>query len=521
VQLGSIIIFLLPSLLSLLSLFLVKIKGTDHFYHEAIITAIKSNDKKFIKENPFIIGPNIMAYPQLLHWFLSFFNNKHISKYAFYINIFSTIGSSISLLWFLQALFRGGYLIKADDSIYFLTGLAYAVFPSNYDMVNAKNTGISARGIGLFMGQLYLYFICYYALNHSIAILLFAIPVCIVILLSSTFAIQFILFFTPIIAVVTKDFFLLVPLAAALLIFFITSPSFFVNFFKGQYNHKYLYSKYLAQRYILASRFSIWRDLFYDFWVKLANKNLTTVEKLKYITSNSIFTVLISMPLVVFGLFCIITIPDIPLFLTYFSLVCVSTFIITSFRPTRFLGEPERYLEFGIGFFCIIATIGSYHYHLTFQLIIYYSIFFVWLRLMFYIYYIRKNKNVHKRNLALEAKLTIEEIDFKKPKNILSNSTQISKILLSSKWQVFWHPLYQPNVGSYHFIDLFSESYDYIAEQKLINIIKEFEINFFLCDCSFLRSKDVFLNNLKTKISIKEINRYGDDLILFETCPKN
>jgi hypothetical protein len=149
-------IYLIPSIVAVISLLLVNIKGTDHYYHELIIGAIKKNKSKFILSNPNIIGDNVMAYPQFLHWILSFFNINKITKYALWINLLSTIMSSIFLFLFINSIIdfsEDSFWISNKSQIILLTGLAYISFPFNYDMVNAKNSGISARGLGLFLGH--------------------------------------------------------------------------------------------------------------------------------------------------------------------------------------------------------------------------------------------------------------------------------------------------------------------------------------------------------------------------------
>lgn len=51
-----IYVYLIPSIVAIISLLLVNIKGTDHYYHELIIGAIKKNKSKFILSNSNIIG---------------------------------------------------------------------------------------------------------------------------------------------------------------------------------------------------------------------------------------------------------------------------------------------------------------------------------------------------------------------------------------------------------------------------------------------------------------------------------
>lgn len=519
-------IYLIPSIVAVISLLLVNIKGTDHYYHELIIGAIKKNKSKFILSNPNIIGDNVMAYPQFLHWILSFFNINKITKYALWINLLSTIMSSIFLFLFINSIIdfsEDSFWISNKSQIILLTGLAYISFPFNYDMVNAKNSGISARGIGLFLGQLYLYLISCFIITNNYLLLIPIVPITIIILVSSAFAIQFVLFSTPLIAIFCLQPVLIAPLLFSVIIIYFFSPAYFKMFFLGQFTHKKLYSKYLAERYILKARYSIWRDLIYDFWKILLNKKVSIIDKLKYISTNSIVVVISSMPFILLAICYIIYSNNITYFIIYPAIATFVIFILTTFRKTRFLGEPERYLEFAFGYYSFIAALVFFEYRIIYYALLAYSILFVISRLAFYVNYARKNKNVIGRNHAEEAKFyLIDLINDEKllDVNVLSNSTQYSKVLLNTNWKTFWHPLFQEKVGSFHFIDLFKESYDFIDSEKIPNIINEFNVNYFLCDTLKINNdvNDFYELLIKNNITLEKLKTYDNDLILYKIC---
>ncbi len=520
-----LVIYLIPSIISIISLRLVKIQGTDQFYHELIIRAIKNNRNRFIKENPYIIGDNNMAYPQLLHWVLSFFPLKNIARNAIIINLFSTMISAISLFLFVNFIlaFPQFDFLENQKKVVLLTGLAYASFPFSYDMINAKNMGISARGIGLFLGQAYLYLISLYLITENLYFLALLIPISILIFFSSAFSMQFILFATPIISALSLNIYIFIPLLLAFFICYGLKP----HFFKGQFTHKKLYKLHLAERYILQTRFSIWRDLVYDFWILVFDKKVSMVEKIKYISSNSIVVVVSSMPFAILTLVYFIHNPTFP-FLFIPILSCFMVFLLTCFRNTRFLGEPERYLEFCLGYLSIVAALGCMVFPSLYWLLFGYSVLFIALRLFFYVYYSKTNRNVIRRDEVKEIKENLERIIDEKPNNsnnILSNSTQYAKILLNPKWKTFWHPLFQQNVGKYHFVDLFPESYDFISENVIPDLIADFSINYFLCDYTRVESsRKHFIEGLEKKgIVLDNVMTNTDDnnLILYKVCQKS
>ena len=527
-KLIHILIYLIPSIISLFSLLKVKINGTDHHYHALIINAIKRNKHHFVLSNPYIIGENRMSYPQLLHWLLSFFDFNKMTKYSLWINLFCTFLSSMLLLIFVSTMidYSSNILfLENKDKILILSGLAYISFPFNYDMVNAKNSGISARGLGLFLGQLYLYLISFYLITENITFLCLSVVVCSLILLSSAFAIQFLLFSTFLLSLFSLDLLILTPLTLSLVIIWFSSKKFFEMFFIGQFTHKKLYSKYFADLSILKHRYSIWRDFFYDFWVIIFNKKISLTDKLKYITSNSIVSVLISMPFVLLAItYVILNNDSIPFYLYIPGFVCFIIFVITTFRSTRFLGEPERYLEFAFGFYSIIVAITFFDYKWFYIVLLIYSVLFVITRLIFYISYSKTNTNVLSRNNVEGSKKIIEK-EIKKydsKQHVLSNSMQYSKILFNTKWKVFWHPIFQDKIGEYDFIDLYSDSITHIEESVLKSVINDFKINYFLCDFTAVKNKDEFFEQLENNnIKLKTLCEYNKDLILYKVCQKN
>ena len=100
------------------------------------------------------------------------------------------------------------------------------------------------------------------------------------------------------------------------------------------------------------SRYSIWRDFIYDFWVK---------KDKSYILSNPVIEILIGalpncLVLVYFPFSEVIN--DNKAQILYILLsASFFAFFVTSFRIGRFLGEPQRYIEFGIPFASILGVL--------------------------------------------------------------------------------------------------------------------------------------------------------------------
>ena len=120
-------------------------------------------------------------------------------------------------------------------------------------------------------------------------------------------------------------------------------PGYFLSYIRGQYNHKKIWIKHLAKIDLLKNRPSVYRDFIYDFYKK---------KNLKYFLTNPIIEVLTGFPLL---LALAYVRPEIfKNNIIIFS--AVACFIFTSFRVTRFLGEPQRYIEMALPMLVLMAV---------------------------------------------------------------------------------------------------------------------------------------------------------------------
>jgi len=247
--------------------------GSDHYYHIGIINGIRKNGHKFINKHPNLPYEKHFAYPQFFHWILSFVPKTFWIKYTFVIAITINILSLTIFCYFLRTIYPIVPVEISFHAFFFFSGIAYVLTPFTYSMWNAKNFGISVRGFGLLLGQLFLYFITwYYLYNNSLFLIgLFLISFCIV--LSSQFTFQFILLSSVFLFILYEYIiFLFIPVCA-ILIFIILMPKVSWNFLMGQFGHKFNYYRFIAPKGILKERYSIWRDFIWDFWLCLFQKH--------------------------------------------------------------------------------------------------------------------------------------------------------------------------------------------------------------------------------------------------------
>lgn len=482
------IIFLTPTIISLYSSLRVKIVGSDQVYHLLMIEAIKENGNSLIVSMPFFIGKNRHSYPQLLHWIFSYVEKDKILRLSKYFGAIGHFLSGIALYIFIHYYYfeTHGEHISSTRLIY--AGLIYACCPINYDLMNAKNMGFSARGIGLFLGQIFTYLTLLSIEQLSIQNIISSAIIISLIILTNVFAFQYVILFTIISTITFQNLIFLIPLFGGITFVFILNKKVASNYFIGQFYHKKLYSKYLAQIFILKLRPSVWGDFINGFYLKfkLFQINKLSLAKLfHYISTNPMVNLISGIPfLLVFVYLMSLKLVSKNNFETteIFVLITLFVFILISFRKTRFLGEPERYVEFSIG---ILAFILSTQNNILVYIMCLLSIAFILFRI-YYFSLISKAQNVEKGNSysgTFSREDDIQEVaQFLKTLHysnlkVICNLSESSKYIMSSKYQIFRHPLFQEYIGPFHFHEIYNDDYFMIRNHVLIQLIDYFKIH--------------------------------------------
>ena len=125
-----------------------------------------------------------------------------------------------------------------------------------------------SSGIGLVVGQVYLYLIIIFIISGSLWLLLPIFIVVFIILLLSQMATQLVILSLPFIVIIFKVPELLLLPFLSYLLFYLLMPKIAKNYIIGQFNHKRNYALFLAKIFILNKRPSIYRDFVYDFWIR-------------------------------------------------------------------------------------------------------------------------------------------------------------------------------------------------------------------------------------------------------------
>ncbi|MBN4072158.1 hypothetical protein JYT14_00350 [Flavobacteriales bacterium AH-315-E23] len=475
---------------------------SDNKIQLSIVDQIRSNNHRFILKHGSFLFCEKMIYPQFLFWLLSFLSMKNYKRAARYLFVLFHFLSAVAFIAFVLKLYpmMSPIIDLSLSEVLLYTGAVYILTPFSYNINNAKNTGISTRGLGLFLGQVVLYSTVLYIYSNDMSYLILSSLCMWLILIGSAFSLQMLLLVIPAWAIIEGDWIVAAPLLGALVFFFMTTPRYALNYVTGQFSFKIFYFKYLAKNILLTKRYSVWRDFIWDFWKIAFNKfrhNGRITKGLMYIYDNPAVTVIIGVP------FCILIITLEWSIASYNGikivehwrwlvslpiLLCFGAFILTSFRLTRFLGEPERYVEFATG---LIAVASLSWFRMAPELVTYVLVFCAILTIVQLIG-IRLRLKEKSQPGFFDDILQLEDY-FEKNEpgtvRILSNNNQISKLMISEKRQVFFGWPYSAKIGSFHFTEIY-KSDQYLKADKIVVVAKEFQIDYFVLDKEDLSPND-------------------------------
>ena len=168
-------------------------------------------------------------------------------------------------------------------------------------MNNARLYGLNARAFGLIL--VFVFFICVYFTEYegySIRTFLIGSIINYLIWNISLFAQQAVVFFSMILGIVFNFWSPILMTVVSLVIYALTSYKDFIHFPKQLYNRSIVF---IVSGYFLKDRYSIWRDLFWDFWVKLIK---SPKKSLRYIYSSPLFIIIILNPFLIMLIYLII-----------------------------------------------------------------------------------------------------------------------------------------------------------------------------------------------------------------------
>lgn len=443
--------------------------GSDHAIHISIINRIKSQGNRILKDYIHGFNQKHVFYPQLYHLILSFLPKNIYEKKYFLINIFIKI---IEILLFNVFLYSLHNHIRFEEKFFILSNIVFHVFPFNYSVWNAKNKGLSARSIGVVLSNVFIYLVIFYSIEFNYIFLIFIIITTIIIILTSMMSTQFVFLTSPILALTFGRIELVLTPLASLFIIYMISPAYTKNFIIGNFYFRKNYALFTSKIFGLKERYSVWRDLVLDIWLKL--KNETNIYKaIYYASKNPFIEVVYGMPFLFFVFYFFPFNPE------YSSnTICVSmfkiilnasiVFLLTSFRFSRFLGEPQRYLEFVFPLITVLFVL------VTPKEITIVLIFFSLLTILTYLYYYKKT-NIVQLSVSKSKELSLKILEkFKVDCIVASNDYQQLKFAQENNFRILKPDMTINYKNSAEYNINFMNDYQIISPYAIRNYINEY-----------------------------------------------
>lgn len=354
------ILFLLVLVFAFLLRFLfVFSEASDSLVHLWQIKKQKRNGS--FSHQPFqSIIEGKQAYPSLSHAIITLFPEKNYKIAGIFLNLIYDLLSFtlvfIACNYITHQLFSGGW--NSIFSFGLATSLIMATSPILLP-VNSRLRSLGARTFGLLLFLIFFFLTGWAVMESSYVPYLIALPVVILVLMSSQFAMQALLFISLFYGLISFNFLPVLTVFAGFLIGYIIPATGIRHFLKYKINHYIWYFRNYKKGTTAAKRNNLKEFLKMPFYLFKKPGRFAEI----WFGENSFLIAAYSLPPLVY-LIIVLFLGNVDYhmffegqlitFISQVFLASVVIYLLTSFRPFLFLGSPERYFEYGVPFLSIL-----------------------------------------------------------------------------------------------------------------------------------------------------------------------
>ncbi|MBT6029808.1 MAG: hypothetical protein HOH13_05845 [Crocinitomicaceae bacterium] len=452
--------------------------GSDQYVHIHFIKATKKVKHRYLHQIPGWLFGNFSGYPLLYHQMLSFFSKKGLKK-------FQKISSWLYFTVYL-GLFVLGYFILVPTQYFSNSKNATQILlivamtlssPLFFNRSDARNSGISARSFGMIFGLLYTFVLAKQLHGDDLdwLPLLLGIVCVYFSFLASQFTLQFILFVSIFYAVINLNCMPLLNIAGGLALFVGIHYKIAKAFFSFQIEHK---KNFIRFNPFLKKSYGLWSYFKKQFWTELSWSRNKKKPLFILRNTNSVLHLVMGATMVPVAVGIEIynwwhgrTTP-----LGVIAMATLITFFATSFRRTRFLGEPERYLTFVVftSSICVVLTLPIWWSI---------AIIFVLLSRMLAMSFtdIKTPADDQSDSHFEEIKKAVNELAENEEVRVGSNNMSISKKLISLKYETFYGWMF--SLYHYNPYQFFKENnWPTLEEEFFIKFVHDYQLNYLVID---------------------------------------
>ncbi len=318
--------------------------GSDNTVHGFLVRAIRHNGHRLFVRIPRLVNEAFIgALPLYLHWIVAL--RPRLTRAAeLFLN---PVMNGLHVVLVGHVTWQVAAQVPNYQGYVAGTAMLFALTPQFLHIFSARNFGMSARSLGLVLLTIALF--AAWQVEARVGgwpATLLLVVACYLLWAFSTFGAQALVILAVLLTAIAGRPQLLAGAAGGLAVFVVVHPRYSAGYLKHTYRYIRGYAAEVAGVYILARRYSIWRDLVRDIPRQFAHG---TQAGLRYAYENSVVIVVLLNPLLILTiaarLFGLLPANPILEFASDVALCGGLAMLLTSFRPTRFLGEPERYVE--------------------------------------------------------------------------------------------------------------------------------------------------------------------------------
>jgi len=379
--------------------------GFDEYWHLILIRDIKDNGLYNSAEHSRFIRPSTFTiYPWFFHWLLSMLPSQFEKQFGYLVNPILDVLFMLGLYSFMAT-------FEVDQVGAVSICLMYAFSPMMFSSISMgpRITSLTPRLFGEVVGIFYFLYLYLYSVDQSVVWGSLSLLCGVIVVLSSKFSIQAIIFISVIAGICLGDFVVIVMPFAAICSSLIVTKLNNKEALTGQIQHLTNYAKQNMKGKMAVSG----RASFIPFLIAIKNRDLNKLINL-LISRHPFTSVLIKLPHVFLALFLVLPSESLST-IDVFFLAGFSVYILTSTQFFLFLGEAERYLIYVSPFAYLIVweNIFSANAELLWGAVIYGFIYII----LEAIFFIKKSKVTGEVELANNA-LINEISQYTTPLNI-------------------------------------------------------------------------------------------------------
>ena len=445
--------------------------GSDTYFHLYFISHIRKHNGLDFYEDSKFIKPSNFYYPWLTHQLISKLPQKYDTLVEKYFN--SLLDTIYTIILYLVT-----FYITRSNNLAFEVALLYIFLPLCFTVqtLGPRIHSFTPRLFGEITASLVFIFEYLYFENTDTIYLIFATICVVLVILSSRFSLQALLFVTLISFFFNFDFELFIPVFAGFTIFLTIYGKNGIKLLENHYYHMKIFFKNHNEKKSFISANNSLKTLIKSL------KSGSIIHLYSYlIYQNTLSSLLIKAPIIILFLF-LASNYNFNNYQYIFAFSGIIVFIIVSIKPLLFLGEAERYINHII-FFILLGCVDYLDtHHRIFIFFILYGILFFILDFIYLSKYLSKQYS----NTVI-ARLK----KFDKVYNVFSIPPNLSgswKIAYETKHNLL-HPVQWQNIADREKFRSFLLEYETIDLTKIEELIKEYNLDIIVIYKKLLQRK--------------------------------